>query len=543
MTRKQSAFVLLGILTLAALVRLWGIGYGLPCTYCRPDEDRLITTSLRLSRQDPNPHYFIWPGLFFYLSRGVLEAAAGAYRLLVSDFTGSSLDLYRADPAFLHLVLRYIFCAFGVASVFFLYRLGKKMFSAASGLLAAFFLSFSFLHARDSHFAMLDIPATLLALICFLRIWHVYRRGKWSDYLRAGLWCGLALSTKYYGGLLLIPLAAAHLFRSAPSTAPIVKKWFAPRFWVALLLSIAVLAVTSPYLFLDAASAWRQIREDIFTSQFVEGFDLVPGVQTARGWLYHLTFSLRRALGWPLEIICLLGVVLAWVRGWRGDTASRLILAFLLPFYAVLSPQKSCFIRYTTMLLPFLCLLGAELVVRLGSRKSRFARLIIIPLILLAVYDSALRLVRHNILLSRPDTRELASRWMETNIPRNSLLLFRNPLIFGRPFASFGYPHRVSLPAENKVEFLDDFLSFSTNEKKYLIIDEHPLDYSSLSLRLKDALTEAGELIYRVEGFDEKKTWPIYDPFDAYYVPLSGFKGVRFPGPAIEIYRLEGRED
>ncbi len=49
MSRKAELFLIPAILFLAAGVRVWGIGYGLPSTYCRPDEDRLIAVALRLS--------------------------------------------------------------------------------------------------------------------------------------------------------------------------------------------------------------------------------------------------------------------------------------------------------------------------------------------------------------------------------------------------------------------------------------------------------------------------------------------------------------
>jgi len=108
----------MGILLLAAALRLWGITYGLPCTYCRPDEDRLINTALRLSLEDPNPHYFIWPSLPFYLTRGLLEG----YSVFVSWISGGGLTsagmLYGPDPASQYLFLRLIFCGLGIATVF-----------------------------------------------------------------------------------------------------------------------------------------------------------------------------------------------------------------------------------------------------------------------------------------------------------------------------------------------------------------------------------------------------------------------------------------
>jgi hypothetical protein len=31
---------------------------------------------------------------------------------------------------------------------------------------------------------------------------------------------------------------------------------------------------------------------------------------------------------------------------------------------------------------------------------------------------------------------------------------------------------------------------------------------------------------------------PVYDPHDAFFVPVAGFEGVRLPGPRISIYQL-----
>ena len=62
--------------------------------------------------------------------------------------------------------------AFGTASVYLVYRLGRVAYGRPVGLLAALFLAVEPLHVKYSHIAVTDVPATtlsLLALCCSCR--------------------------------------------------------------------------------------------------------------------------------------------------------------------------------------------------------------------------------------------------------------------------------------------------------------------------------------------------------------------------------------
>lgn len=533
--KNHSTLILAGIIILATGVRLWGITYGLPCPYCRPDEDRLIATALRLSPRDLNPHLFDWPGLFFYLARGILEVTG----LLVGWWRGasasSSLILYHLNPTPFHIAVRLVFAGFGIASVFLLFLLGKRMFGRATGLLAAFFLTLSFLHARESHFGMLDVPVTFFSLLFFLRALKLLRLGRWRDYLGCGLWAGLAFATKYYAIVLLVPLLTAHLLRVWG------KGWqgcLSRRAGAAVLLTFIIFLIVSPYTLLDFHSFYRDVSVK-WIDQYYRGHLPIPEVRTMRGWLYHLVFSLRYALGWPLEALCLLGVAWSVYLAFRGRSTHRIILSFLIPFYLLLGRQRICFIRYVMMLLPYLCLLGAVFFrqswkVLLPAKLRRLGAVVVI----LLVADPAARIVKHNILITRPDTRLTSSTWLKERIPKNTGLLFPNPLVFGRPWASFRYPNRVSLPRKATRRIWREFLSSPPAGLEIVIIDEHPLAYSSLDPKVITLLDERADLVYRLDAERPNRPQAIYDPYDAYYVPLAGFNRIKAPGPSIKIYRL-----
>src|SRR5689334_13319802 len=61
------------LLAVAATLRFWGIGFGLPHTITRPDEDATVSIAVGVMTRSLNPHFFDWPTLFMY---GVAAAFA-----------------------------------------------------------------------------------------------------------------------------------------------------------------------------------------------------------------------------------------------------------------------------------------------------------------------------------------------------------------------------------------------------------------------------------------------------------------------------------
>src|SRR5689334_6569547 len=51
---------LLAILAGALALRLWGLGYGLPHTLARPDEQTLLDVLAKFDTGDLNPHWFMY---------------------------------------------------------------------------------------------------------------------------------------------------------------------------------------------------------------------------------------------------------------------------------------------------------------------------------------------------------------------------------------------------------------------------------------------------------------------------------------------------
>ena len=69
-----------------------------------------------------------------------------------------------------------------------------------------------------------------------------------------------------------------------------------------------------------------------------------------------------------------------------------------------------------------------------------------------------------------------------------------------------------------------------------------PFSYAdgSCGIRGVDGATALPSAITLAATFDPyaPRAQPVYDPHDAFFVPVAGFEGVRRPGPRLTLYRV-----
>src|SRR5262249_11526603 len=151
------------------------------------------------------------------------------------------------------------------------------------------------------------------------------------------LMVGLAASTKYNGGVLLgvgfvIAAVARNTEDGRRSTTALARGLTG--FCVAALLAFVA---GTPFALIDHRSFFAGLRFE--SGHLSEGHGIVLG----RGWLYHLTFSLRYGLGTPLLVASLAGMPLLAVRAWRK---AAILCAFPLLYYLILGRGFTVFVRY-----------------------------------------------------------------------------------------------------------------------------------------------------------------------------------------------------
>ena len=552
------------ILFLGLAVRLWGLSFGLPNVHCRPDESTLVHKALAIGAGDLNPHFFNYPSFYLYL----LTLVYGIYFVggwLSGLFAGVKAfeHLYFTDPSVLYLIGRLCSAALGTGSVWLTFLLARRVGGMRAGLLSAFFLSLAFLHVRDSHFLTVDVPATFFMLLgCIFALRHL-EGSRWGDLVGGAVFFGLAASTKYNLGLFgLTALVAA---------------WLSPQRQVgkipwqqlsgcALAMGLAFVA-GSPFALLDFETFWRDLsyeRLHFFTGH--AGFDLGSG----GGWWYHLSFSLPHGLGWPLLLMGLAGC--AWL-GWRRRPEGWALLSGLLLYCGVAGSGRGVFVRYMLPVIPLLCVAaGCFGDILFRGKGRRWAVLLAI----LLVIPSALAVWQHDRMLARMDTRLMAARWIEEQLPdgtriamvgsdfgypqvRRSRSWMKEQLedmrmggLSGRGLARMleleGIPfppsyYVVELQAVNPLNRRTVWTTFGVDRLRqegieWVVTHQHPLAYSQVDPAFRKELEREALLVQRFNPFSERAGSPVYDPVDAYYVPLAGYAGVERPGPSIQIYRL-----
>ena len=200
------------ILALGFVVRLYGVKFGLPGLY-HADETIVVNHALAYGTGDLNPHFFRIPPLISYL----IFFEYGMYYLLgtVFGFFSSVVDFqnqFLKDPTSFYLIGRItVGVLAGTVSIYFIYILGRRVFSETVGVISALFLSLTFLHVRNSHYIYLDTMMVLFIILTHIFIYKFLETGLKRYCVLAGFFAGVATAVKYNAALLLVPLVLGHL--------------------------------------------------------------------------------------------------------------------------------------------------------------------------------------------------------------------------------------------------------------------------------------------------------------------------------------------
>jgi hypothetical protein len=539
---------------LGLALRTWSASYGLPDLY-HPDEPRIVERAVRFHDGDLNPRFFNWPSLYMYV-------LAGVYGVVFGGSAHGVPGAFGRNPALFYLLGRVVTAIFGAATLAILGLTGRLAYGRTIGILAAAFLAVDLLHVRDSHWVTTDVPLTFLVALATYYALRYWRDGRLIDAGAAGLVAGFATSMKYPGGLVFLALLAAHAARR-PGETP----WrrVAGRDTVtAAALAAGGFVLGTPFALLTPVAFVRGVLDElhqVHTVQFGNEAD-------APGYLFHLAYSLPEAMGWPLYLLALAGLV--WALAERG-AREVVLLAFAVPYLLVIVTWSSRFERYVIPLLPCFLLLAAVAVVRgvgwltarglLGKRSGpRVAAAGIAVVAMLLIAPALGRVGAYHRLLARPDTRALGADWIEHQVPPSTRIALE--------------PYSLMLPvARRQVEEAPGTLAAlqhgppvplaegSGREDGYWLVrlDTYDLDrllstgvrYVVLSgfvyqrhrqacdryptaCRFYDELERRSRLVFSVSPGVEDSTLRVGD----IYSPLTRLRERQHPGPAIRIYEL-----
>jgi 4-amino-4-deoxy-L-arabinose transferase-like glycosyltransferase len=596
--RTLAAAALSAIFVLALVVRLAGIRFGLPCSEARPDETTVVQAALQIGGKDFTPHFFNYPSLYPSLLAFSLMVYSVAGRLTgrPGGFAGLTRE-FAIDPTNLLLIDRALSACLGVATVWAVYAIGRRMAGRGAGILSALFLALAYLHVRESHFGTVDVPMTFFASLALFLALKGYQDGRTSSFLASAFCAGLAASTKYNAIAVVASTGLAYVLRrlEAPSSPAIGKE---PGGTVAagalaapapvgemLATAFALVAgflVGTPYLFWD----WKQFVRD---SQLEVREKMTGGpwgdLELGAGWVRHLVFSLPEGLGWAMIAAAAVGSAIALRR--RPKTA-LVLLAF--PFFWWLGVGKShtVFVRYALPLVPPLCVLAALAVDGIAafladklraadvprSRRGAAYACVAFGLAVAILAVPAYRLVRFDAMLRRTDSRVVVGRWIEENLPSGATVglsgyVYVRPSLWSVPAqvdAQIGRMHRGisdeelrarrdyvashAPPAFHLLQFDERAEAFAdlwtalpaASPPDYVVAARYPLAaYISVTPGLQARLDREYTLVRRFDSFAADVPAERFDQHDAFYLPYTSTRDVVRPGPTFEIYRRSVR--
>jgi hypothetical protein len=503
------------ILVVAAIVRYWGLAFCLPGQLCRPDEEAVAGIAMQFFGRDFNPHFFDWPTLFMYATALGLALYFNYGRFLgrfPTELSFRERIVTHTTPVY--LTARILSATAGTLSVLILYRVARRLFDETTALVATLFLALAFLHARDSHFGVTDVPATFVILIAFLFIVRLRDSGRLSDLVISGITAGLAASTKYNAALIALP--AIWVLRS---------RWKSILLFGALM--VLAFAATSPYCLIDFPQFTASLKS---ISAHLSGGH---GGMLGRGWIVHLTSSLRFGIGLPMLLAGIAGMVwLFWIDPPRG----ALVAIFPIAYYVVVGSGYTVFSRYILPVVPWLCLTAAFLVVEaaralaLAIGRPQRRGVLTWGIAILVVAPSTASIIQFDHLLAIPDARVVAADWVREHFPKGTTIAEVGRRSTGLFFLreSNTVPSRyITMP------FNDDE---NVGRPDVLIIPVSLFDPAAPIPERARAMASEYVPMFVADAHSMTARGVVYDWQDEFYLPLRGFRDIWRPGPNLTVY-------
>ena len=393
------------ILAAAAALRAVGVTYGHPFALFSPDEQSIVPRAWHMAHGGGlDPHWFDYPSLLMYVL--------------------APFQAWQGHPSY--LAARLVVIVLAVGSVAAAWWLGSRAYGGPAGAVAAAIVAVETTHVAYSRMAVTDVPLTLgvaasLALLVSGRI------------ELGGLAAGLAMSFKYPGIFLLVPLAVAG-YRQPRRLA------------VGVVAAAAAFCATSPYFVVHLSSAVGDAyRVQRLARQGWLGFEhdhAAPIAFADRLW---------EGLG-PALLVCILGLAVALARRGRTD----LILgSFVVVYFLDLCTLGAHFDRYVLPLVPALAALGG----RLRALAPVTLLLLVVPLTWT---------VREDRRLTRTDTRVVARSWVERHVKADTRLAADPSL---PPFTGFRIVKLdLPLPSEDHPDPDRNLARLRTQDVHYVIV-------------------------------------------------------------------------
>ncbi len=461
MKNEQEKYFLPAILLLALGLRLHFLGFLYPYFEFN-DEVDLVRPALHILRTgDLNPHFFSYGSFPIYWSTLLFLPALFVYWLVSG--TGISFHLflasfdYQQGGMFLFYLGRLTSVLFGVGSVYLVYRLGKELLDRRAGWLAALFLAVCPFHIYFSQLYKVDASFLFWFLLVIFFSVRIYREGGWKNYLGAGLFLGLVLSTRYNFVAFILILSAA---LAREGWRGVIR----PGLWISAYTTGMVFLFTCPYAVLDFPNFFEQLRVQMTVNQqALTFFRTDPGRLFYQHYLYQLIFLFPAFFG-PAVYLCSFPGF--WELGKKDRRLGLLLVSYPLIFFVFFSGYSELVMpQYQIPFLPFAILGGSGWIASALARKEKVMKglgwLVLSFSLVFSLSD-----------LVVPHFKEIyyvyqeSGKWVDRNIPKESKVL---SYTWAYPMTNkFGFVHLTRIYQASKFSFSE----FENLDPDYLVLSD-----------------------------------------------------------------------
>jgi tetratricopeptide (TPR) repeat protein len=415
-----------------------------------PDEETLVRAGLELD--DPlSPPLTAYGTAPMYLVRGVLE--------LVSLFAGPLDPGSPQDRPLVFGSARLLSAALSCLSLGLLFALGRRYWDLPVACLALFLAAVAPIAVQQAHFYTIDGLFTCLSLAVFYQALRAAEGQERWRYLATGALVGLCGAVRFNGLLLGLVLLALHLRAGPPAAGEtplqrVRRRLLHPHLWLAGLAAAGALLALEPYLLFSPELLTQIDTTDDFaySLQVATGELLSPWSLADLHTLPYLHYWLRlwpQGAGWPLTAVFLVSLGHAL---WQRRLPGLLALGWVGAYFALVGGLHTKHLRYLLPLLPFLCLLGADLLAWLWRHSPRWQRAGMVLCALVAGYTAFYGLAFARIYLVE-DSRIQAARWLARHAPEGSAI--------GVEHGGFSLRELVARP-RHRPQFLNEGTLFGT---------------------------------------------------------------------------------
>lgn len=435
----------LAIIVIASMaLLLWGIVGDLPYA---PDVDEpdFVGAAIRMvQHRTLDPQWFGHPGSTVIYPVAALSAIWYELANHLPPFAHSMGGIgteFAANPTPFYIIGRLISVAYAVGCVVATWLIGRRIVGDLGGILAALILLTTPLFVTYGQLVRTDLAGLFFSLVVLWLTLRAMEAGRIRDWAFAAASIGLAISTRWFYAVLIVPYVVAAVLWWWREGSPAggsddgpKRSWLRPV--VALALTPVAFALTSPYVLLRPRKVIADLRAE--NRAFHPGADGLSPIGNMQWYVFDV---IPNALTLLVLVLGAVGIFAAF----RVERRRPLVLiAYAASYLVGVSASPLHWNRYAIPLVPIVAIFAAagalaiadatmKALRRPGTAESSSSRQnqvlvrlrwlpagIATALVVIAVAPAAMGVAAADRSRATPSTRVVATEWINANLPPTS---------------------------------------------------------------------------------------------------------------------------